>query len=122
MGGFRLVEALPIDLWKSRGGGAKFVSGNVESEAKETRIDDSITASANSLERTQTDSDSFHLDRCLRASPQTDLTNGFFVALFGRDDEDCRTEVEVDSDLEEEEEDVIVESNKRRLKREKKKR
>ena len=117
--GFRLKEALPTDVWTTRGGGKK-LSGDGEGKAGDS-VGTSPSVAENIDGHAPIDPGSFDLGRCLRASPQTDLTNGFFVALFERNDEDCRTGVEVDSD-EDEDFVVVAASNKRRLKKEKKKR
>ena len=75
--GFELKEALPKDVWKTRGNGGGKGHGM---EALST-----ASVAENGLESSATnDDEAFHLDRCLRASPSTDFTNGFFVALFER--------------------------------------
>ena len=80
--GFRLVDALPKDVWKTRGmdGGSW----------KASLINNNTHHKDNSSSSVSDDDRGFHLNRCLRASPSTDFTNGFFVALFEREMiEDC---------------------------------
>lgn len=117
--GFRLKDALPA--WKSRGGR----EGDVAQDRRE-KGDRVVCGVDQDVEKPLREEfeDSFDLRKCLRASPEADLTNGFFVALFERDK---NFEHDIDQGSEEEEDGenptpVSVASNKRRMKKEKKKR
>ena len=119
--GFRLKDALPKEVWKTRGGSSEV------GKTMPVLTDHGGAEEVNRGDAELNAETSFHLDRCLRASPSTDFTNGFFVALFERDSGSLSKKHEDDAEesdnLEDEDDEAInAKARKRRKKKEAKKR